>query len=156
MQPLVLTSCVCGVSRLWPLGFQQVKWGTLWSWTHQRGAAGSKIPLWHTGSAPHIIPLTPGQLTWETGEAVYACQAFTSFWAHAHAYMDMHAHAVIMFLPFSHHAMVNWAQWFTVTKIHHIIVLLTLLWPSFITEHSLHVKSVATSLLATKRTTNII
>lgn len=69
------------------------------------GQHGSKIPLWNTASAPHIIPLTPGKLTWETGEAVYACQAFTRFWAHAHAYMDVHAHAAIMFLPFSHRAM---------------------------------------------------
>lgn len=35
------------------------------------GQHGSKIPLWNTGSAPHNIPLTPGQLTWETGEAVF-------------------------------------------------------------------------------------
>lgn len=40
----VLTSCVCGVSGLWPLGFQQEKWGTLWSWTHQCGAARIQDP----------------------------------------------------------------------------------------------------------------
>lgn len=40
----VLTSCVCGVSGLWPLGFQQEKWGTLWSWTHQWRAARIKDP----------------------------------------------------------------------------------------------------------------
>ncbi len=104
----VLTSCVCGVSRLWPLGFQQLKWGTLWSWTHQRGAARIKDPpvSHRICSSHHSTDPRPAYMGDSWG-CVRLPGFYTLLGTHAHAYMDVHAHAVIMFLSFSHHAMVN-------------------------------------------------
>ncbi len=104
----VLTSCVCGVSRLWPLGFQQLKMRhSVELDPSARGCTDKRSPCVTQDLLLTSLPDPRPAYMGDSWGCVRLPGFYTLLGTHAHAYMDVHAHAVIMFLSFSHHAMVN-------------------------------------------------